>query len=116
VFRADGGTVSGTVENCRTGGRVTLIPVEQNLWKPSPRVGLCDAVGHFTIAGVRPGDYYAVAVALSNSGVPPLELVVPNLRPASTEELLKQGSKVTVKPGEATHVDLKTAKLAVPQQ
>jgi len=65
VFRADGGHGSGTVENCRTGGRVTLI--RWNRISGSHRHGwaFAMAVGHFTIAGVRPGDYYAVAVALS---------------------------------------------------
>lgn len=110
VFRADGGTVSGSVEDGK-GCWLSLLPVEQNLWKPSQRMGRCDDFGHFTIPALRPGDYYAVAATPSASGVPPLELAMPTVRPASIQRVLQQATKLTVRSGETTRVDLKVVKL-----
>jgi hypothetical protein len=56
-------------------------------------------MGHFTIQAVRPGDYYALAVA-PNPDVP-LALVT----------LLPEATKVTVRAGETTRVDLKVVKV-----
>jgi hypothetical protein len=99
VFRAGGGAVSGNVEDCQ-GGVVEVIPVRENLRGPMPaRFDRCDALGHFTIQAVRPGDYYALAVA-----------PIPNI-PVALATLLQQATKVTVRAGETTHVDLKAVKV-----
>ena len=100
VFRAGGGAVSGNVEDCQ-GGAVEVIPVQENLRGMLRKPARCDALGHFTIQAVRPGDYYALAVApISNV---PLALVT----------LLPQATKVTVRAGETTRVDLKAVKVPV---
>jgi len=98
VFRAGGGTVSGNVEDCQR-GLVAVIPVQENLRSASRKFDRCDALGHFTIQAVRPGDYYAFAVA-PTSVAGPLALVT----------LLPQATKVTVREGETTRVDLKVVK------
>jgi len=77
-----------------------VIPVRENLRGPMPaRFDRCDALGHFTIQAVRPGDYYALAVA-----------PIPNI-PVALATLLQQATKVTVRAGETTHVDLKAVKV-----
>ena len=101
VFRAGGGTVSGNVEDCQ-GGLVAVIPVQENLRSASRKFDRCDALGHFTIQAVRPGDYYAFAVA-PTSVAGPLALVT----------LLPQATKVTVRAGETTRLDLKVVKVPV---
>ncbi len=98
VFRAGGGAVSGNVEDCH-GGAVELIPVQENLRGMVPKFDRCDAVGHFTVQAVRPGDYYALAVA-------PLQGA-----PVALVTLLRQATKVTVREGETTRVDLKAVKV-----
>jgi hypothetical protein len=100
VFRAGGGTVSGNVEDCK-GGLVEVIPVQEYLWRVLPKRDRCDALGHFTIQAVRPGDYYALSVG------PGSEV------PFALATLLPQATKVTVRAGETTRVDLKPVKLAV---
>lgn len=100
VYRAGGGTVSGNVEDCK-GGLVEVIPVQEYLWRALPKRDRCDALGHFTIQAVRPGDYYALAVG------PGSEV------PFALATLLPQATKVTLRTGETTRVDLKPAKLAV---
>src|ERR1035441_4448082 len=97
VFRAGGGAVSGNVEDCQ-GGAVEVIPVQENLRGMLPKLARCDALGHFTIQAVRPGDYYALAVA-------PIQDI-----PVALATLLKQATKVTVREGETSRVDLKVVK------
>jgi len=100
VFRAGGGAVSGNVEDCQ-GGMVDLIPVQENLRGMLPKFGHCDALGLFTVQAVRPGDYYALAVA-----------PIPDI-PVALATLLKQATKVTVRESETTRVDLKVVKAPV---
>ena len=100
VFRAGGGAVSGNVEDCQ-GGAVEVIPVQENLRGVLTKRFRCDALGHFTIQAVRPGDYYALAVA-------PIENI-----PVALATLLPQATKVTVRAGETTRLDLKAVKVPV---
>ena len=75
-----------------------MIPVQENLRGMLPKLARCDALGHFTIQAVRPGDYYALAVA-------PIQDI-----PVALATLLKQATKVTVREGETSRVDLKVVK------
>jgi hypothetical protein len=95
VYRIDGGAVRGTADNCASGG-VLLVPRDpvRRLGGFS-RSGPCDASGHYQVTAVRPGDYYAIAVA-GNSAVPPID-----------EAILKDAAKVTVRAGESSAVDLR---------
>lgn len=95
VYRIDGGVVQGAAENCASGG-VLLVPRDpvRRLGGFS-RSGPCDASGHYQVTAVRPGDYYAIAVA-GNSSVPPID-----------ETMLKDAVKVTVRAGESSAADLR---------
>jgi Carboxypeptidase regulatory-like domain len=104
-FRSDGGSVTGTVEGCQE-GFVMLEPAQHQLWF-GPKVERCDAMGSFTIQAVRPGDYYAVAVSPRDASAPAL-LMGRN----SGVDVEKLGTKLTVKAGESTRVDLKAVKAA----
>ena len=95
VYKSDGGSVTGRVENCRLGG-VLLIPGDPGLQgRGFSRSGACDAGDHYQVQGVRPGEYYAVAFG-GNGTVP-----------AVNEALLRQGVKVTVRAGTGSTVDLR---------
>jgi hypothetical protein len=95
IYKADGGTLRGTAENCHAGG-VLLIPANPALRRPGfSRSGACDAAGHYEVQAVRPGDYYALAFAGDG----------PVLTP--DDALLNQAVKVTVRSGEATSADLR---------
>uniref|UniRef100_Q023S5 Carboxypeptidase regulatory-like domain-containing protein n=1 Tax=Solibacter usitatus (strain Ellin6076) TaxID=234267 RepID=Q023S5_SOLUE len=62
LYKADGGGVRGTVQDCGS-AHVILVPQERTLRSLSDlvRQATCDAVGHFEIANMRPGEYYAYA-------------------------------------------------------
>ena len=93
VYRSDGGTVRGTVENCHS-SQVLLVPQD------SPGLPLftatCSSDCHFEIGSVRPGDYAAVATPTIR---PWLDFLDPNL--------LRTASRVTVRAGETTQADLR---------
>ena len=96
LYKSDSGSVIGTAENCASGG-VLLVPADPLRRRPgASKSGPCDSGGRYEVRGVRPGDYYALALA-GNSVVPPVD-----------ETLLGQGVKVTVRPGETATADLKT--------
>jgi len=62
LYKADGGGVRGTVEDCGS-ARVVLVPQERALQDFGDFIGhaACDAGGHFEISKMRPGEYYAYA-------------------------------------------------------
>ena len=96
VYKTDGGSVSGRAENCASGG-VVLVPSDPALRRPGfSKSGPCDSSGHYEVRAVRPGEYYAVALA-GNGPVVALD-----------EALLNQAVKVTVRAGEASSADLRT--------
>ncbi len=63
VYRADGATLRGQVENC-SGGGVLLVPQDPSRrhFEENGRT-TCDASGRYEIPAVRPGNYYVIAVA-----------------------------------------------------
>ena len=68
--------------------------------KTAARQGMqCDSNDRYGIAGVRPGEYYALAFA-GNGPLPVLD-----------RSLLNQASRVTVRAGEVSSADLR----AIPQ-
>lgn len=97
VYRNDGGSVRGTVEKCGM-GQVWLIP------RDYPRVrnsfAACDVAadgsGRFQISGIRPGEYYALAV-------PGEELWSGNV----DATFIRRATTVTVRASETTQIDLK---------
>lgn len=98
VYKADGGTVRGTVENC-AGGGVLLVPQDAALrGRASGHSTRCDENGRYEITAVKPGDYYAVAIA----GNPLSPIWVPKFDDA----MAKRASEVTVKARERATVDL----------
>jgi hypothetical protein len=94
VYKTDGGVVRGTAENCASGG-VLLVPRDPSLRRGLSPSGPCDAGDRYEVRAVRPGEYYAVALA-GNGPVPAVD-----------EALVKQAVNVTVRAGEASSVDLR---------
>jgi hypothetical protein len=95
IYKADGGAVRGVAENCASGG-VLLVPRDPvRRLAGFSRSGPCDANGHYEVTAVRPGDYYALAIA-GNSAVPAID-----------EAILNDAVKVTVRAGEVSAADLR---------
>ena len=93
VYKTDGGSVTGTAENCASGG-VVLFPRDPSLRRFS-RSGPCDSSDRYEVRAVRPGEYYAVAFAGNGPVL------------AADEALLNQAVKVTVQAGRASSADLR---------
>lgn len=116
VFKANGGTVRGTVENCAS-GQVLLIPQDPAMRRPGFfRETKCDDHDRYEMAAVRPGEYYALALA--GVGAAPFGLLAPeaaSLRFAYAhaytgrveDGFATQAAHVTVRAGEATLVDMR---------
>src|SRR5262249_52757821 len=99
VYRANGGTVRGTVDDCR-GASIVLVPQDLAMQQVAfIRRATCDAAGRYEIAQVRPGDYYAFAF----DDAP----IQPDALTRIVRALVNQAVKVTVRAGEASSADLK---------
>jgi hypothetical protein len=97
VYRTNGGTVRGAVENCRS-GTVVLVPQDPGRrWIASIGRMTCRD-NRYEFTAVRPGEYFVAAF--------PPQVAVPFREPIG-EGLLQQASRVTVRAGEATSADLK---------
>ncbi len=99
VYRADGGSIRGTVEDC--GNATIAIAPEDPVLQP---LGLgwlarCTADGHFVIRSLRPGQYYAFALDQSDQNVADFLSSLPGL--------INQAVSVEVKAKETTNVELK---------
>jgi hypothetical protein len=98
VYKADGGTVRGTVENCASGG-IRLVPQDTAMRRPGfLRSAQCDSSDRYEIDAVRPGDYYALAFAGDSW---PWESAEPD-----HDGLLSQAGRVAVRVGETAWADL----------
>jgi hypothetical protein len=98
TYKPNGGTVSGTVDKCASGA-VALVPQDTALRRPgTTRFVPCDSNGRYTFPALRPGEYYALAVA-GDSGATGFTTF--------DDALLKQASSVTVRAGETSSVDLR---------
>jgi len=95
VYKSDGGAVRGKAENCFLGG-VLLVPADaairgRGFSKSAP----CDSTGQYEVHAIRPGDYYALAFA-GNGPVVEID-----------DAILQSASKVTVRSGETSQLDLR---------
>lgn len=98
TYRADGGTVRGTVEDCG-GATVVVAPQTATLqYAEFVRQTKCQQGGRFEITGLRPGEYYAFAF---DQPVGVMELST------FAAKWVGQAVRVTVRPGEATDASLK---------
>jgi len=62
TYKIGGGTVRGAIDRCN-GAHVFLIPADPALRRDQfIRLAACRANGQFEFSGVRPGEYYGVAV------------------------------------------------------
>ena len=96
VYKSDGGSVRGRVEDCALGG-VVLVSSDPAHRQPAfSRSAACDSKGNYAVDAVRPGDYYALAFA-GNGPVLKFD-----------EALLNQAEKISIRSGEAATADLKT--------
>ena len=100
VYKANGGTVRGAVEKC-SGGTVWLIPTERALEPAFRRNTRCSGNDRYEMTAVRPGEYYALALAGGGSG--------PAAPPELDESALNQAARVTVRAGETISADLRAA-------
>jgi hypothetical protein len=98
VYKINGGAVRGTVECC-TEGSVWLIPQEaakrHAVWHAEP----CLKDGHYEATAIRPGEYYAVPA----SGEFPRAWIYGIFE----QPLLDRATKVSVRAGETTSLDLR---------
>jgi len=104
VYKTNGSTVRGTVEKCAL-GQVMLVPQDPARWWPGfVQTARCDSNNHYQIAGVRPGEYYAVAYSEDTySPSSSYEFWMPNIE----NGILSQASRITARSGETTLVDLR---------
>ena len=96
LYKADGGGVRGTVEDCGS-ARVVLVPQARSLqgFGDFTRGATCDAGGHFEISNMRPGEYYAYAFDQQ----PPIKDLA--------ELLVHHAVRVTVRTGEYSGASLR---------
>jgi hypothetical protein len=94
VYRSDGGTLRGTVENC---GNATIVIAERNV--PSVRFAHCAEGGHFEILNLRPASYYAFAFDQMETDTSKFVAGLPGL--------INKAVTVEVKASEVSNVELK---------
>jgi hypothetical protein len=103
TYKANGGTVRGSVENC-AGGGVVMVPQDPAMRRPGfVHSTSCDAApsgaNRYEIRGVRPGDYYLLAF--------PGDGPEPWSRATYDEDMLRRAATVSVRAGEASSADLR---------
>ena len=98
VYKTNGGTVRGAVENCASGDVVLMPQERERWWKPFIRTVRCDSHDRYEAAGVRPGEYYVLAFAAD--GYSPLD-------ERTFDDFVQSATKVTVQAGAATSADLR---------
>jgi hypothetical protein len=100
LYRSDGGRLHGTVEN---GAWTNVVLFPQNpallFYNLQLRLAQCDGEGRFEIAGIRPGDYYAIAVDRVEWSA--FE------SPAFTAAIARDAARVRVEAGVAATVELR---------
>jgi hypothetical protein len=96
TYKLGGGTVRGTIEGCGAAD-VLLIPQDPKIRRHAfLRVTTCGQNGQFEFSAIRPGEYYAFAIA-GDQSAPILQDGV----------LLKQAARVTVNANEAVSADIR---------
>jgi hypothetical protein len=99
LFKAGGGTVQGSVQDCGD-ATILLLPQDQSMRRQGVvRQARCAEGGRFEIPWVRPGDYYIFALTSGSPAlIPPYEL---------DRDYLNQAVTLTVESNSAAKVDLK---------
>jgi hypothetical protein len=74
-----------------------LVPQDPGLrGRGFSRSGPCDSKDHYEVRGLRPGEYYALALAGNGPAL------------SVDEAMLSQAAKVTVRAGEMSSADVRT--------
>jgi hypothetical protein len=103
VYRSDGGAVHGTVEECGA-ATIVLVPQDPTLRRrPYIQERKCGANGAYEFTAIRPGDYNAIALNPSDAA---FNFMSTDLNQGQ----LNAATHVTVRPNEATLVDLKVSR------
>jgi hypothetical protein len=103
TYKFGGGTVRGTVEKCAA-GTVRLLPHDKAMWRPGfVFFAPCDSNDRYAITAVRPGEYYAVAIA----GDIPAPWYATSW---DDDSLVNYAATITVRAGENTSADLRAIK------
>ena len=98
VFKPSTAGLRGHVESCGDAS-ILLLPRDEGLWDFRFIIrGSCDGSGHFEIGGVRPGDYYALALdRIDSTGLDDLDML---------RRLADMGKKVQVESGRSAYLEL----------
>ena len=103
AYKLRGGTVRGKVEKCAA-GTVRLLPHDKTMWRQGfVFFAPCDSNDRYAITAVRPGEYYALAIA-GDSPTPWYATVWDD------DGLVNNASTVTVRAGENSSADLRAIK------
>ena len=99
VYKPGAAGLGGAVEKCGNAA-ILLLPESEGPWNfRFIRRGQCDGSGHFEMGGVRPGSYYALAVArVDDTGLDDL---------GTLRRLAAMGTKVQLDAERAGYVELK---------
>jgi hypothetical protein len=99
TYKLGGGTVRGNIEACGA-ARVLLIPQDPARRRRNFILSTsCGKTGGFEFSGVRPGEYYGIAIK-SGSPTPWSEFIL-------DDELLKQAGRVSVRGNESTAAEIR---------
>jgi hypothetical protein len=100
-FKAGGGTVQGSVEDCG-GATVLLLPQDKSIRRQGVvRSARCSEGDAFEISSIRPGDYYVFAFASGSAPlIPPYDL---------DQDQLNSAVKLTVADRSNSKIDLKVS-------
>jgi uncharacterized GH25 family protein len=103
TYKLGGGSVRGTVEKC-AGGTVKLLPHDRAMWRRGfVLFAPCDSNDRYAMTAIRPGEYYALAIA-GDSPTPWYAAMWDD------DGLVHSASTVTVRAGENSSADLRAIK------
>jgi hypothetical protein len=98
VYKADGATLRGKVEDCGGGG-VLLVPQDASRRSPEDIARVSCASGRYEFTAIRPGGYYVLALAKDPSAY----FWAEDWRDA----MMNQAAGITLRPNETSALDLR---------
>ena len=105
AYKRNGGAVRGAVEACGA-GEILLIPQDPALRRDGfIHQTTCAQSGRFEIPAVRPGEYYAFALAPDAPAA--LRRKLHGFHPELDQNLINQSTRVSVRANESTLADLR---------